>query len=161
VANAGFARRNRGRDLAAAAACVGGTCHRADEHDLESGRTQMVGGAVHGKIFEFFLDQDGDALRRHALSLAHAVWECTPRRAKTKDEGRGDNVRMPNRLADEKSPYLLQHADNPVDWYPWGEEAFAAARAADKPIFLSVVDASLKKKHVMAHESFESVAVAE
>ena len=43
-----------------------------------------------------------------------------------------------NRLADEKSPYLLQHAYNPVDWYPWGEEAFAKAKAEDKPIFLSI-----------------------
>ena len=68
---------------------------------------------------------------------------------------------MPNRLAHEKSPYLLQHADNPVDWYPWGEEAFAAARAADKPIFLSVGYSTCHWCHVMAHESFESVAVAE
>ncbi len=45
---------------------------------------------------------------------------------------------MPNRLAKEKSPYLLQHAYNPVDWYPWGEEAFAKAKAEDKPIFLSI-----------------------
>ena len=45
---------------------------------------------------------------------------------------------MPNRLIHEKSPYLLQHAHNPVDWYPWGEEAFAAARELDRPIFLSI-----------------------
>ena len=45
---------------------------------------------------------------------------------------------MPNRLGGEQSPYLLQHANNPVDWYPWGEDAFAAARAAGKPIFLSI-----------------------
>jgi uncharacterized protein YyaL (SSP411 family) len=49
---------------------------------------------------------------------------------------------MPNRLARESSPYLLQHANNPVDWYPWGEEAFARARTDDKPIFLSVGDAT-------------------
>ncbi len=65
-----------------------------------------------------------------------------------------------NRLADETSPYLRQHADNPVDWYPWGEEAFARARAEDKPILLSVGYSSCHWCHVMAHESFEDDAVA-
>jgi uncharacterized protein len=60
-----------------------------------------------------------------------------------------------NRLAGETSPYLLQHADNPVDWYPWGEEAFAKARAEDKPILLSVGYAACHWCHVMEHESFE------
>jgi uncharacterized protein len=60
-----------------------------------------------------------------------------------------------NRLADETSPYLLQHADNPVDWYPWGEEAFAKARDEDKPILLSVGYAACHWCHVMEHESFE------
>lgn len=68
---------------------------------------------------------------------------------------------MPNRLANEKSPYLLQHADNPVDWLPWGEEAFAKARAEQKPIFLSIGYATCHWCHVMAHESFESDEVAE
>jgi uncharacterized protein len=66
-----------------------------------------------------------------------------------------------NRLADETSPYLRQHADNPVDWYPWGEEAFAAARTGDKPIMLSVGYSACHWCHVMAHESFEDPAVAE
>ncbi len=61
----------------------------------------------------------------------------------------------PNRLAEETSPYLLQHADNPVDWYPWGEEAFAKAKAEDKPILLSVGYAACHWCHVMEHESFE------
>ena len=65
-----------------------------------------------------------------------------------------------NRLAESSSPYLLQHADNPVDWYPWGEEAFAAARAADKPIFLSIGYSTCHWCHVMAHESFEDPEVA-
>ncbi len=65
-----------------------------------------------------------------------------------------------NRLAHETSPYLRQHADNPVDWYPWGEEAFARARAEDKPILLSVGYSSCHWCHVMAHESFENEAVA-
>ncbi len=66
----------------------------------------------------------------------------------------------PNRLAREKSPYLLQHAHNPVDWHPWGEEAFAKARREDKPIFLSVGYSTCHWCHVMAHESFENPATA-
>ena len=65
-----------------------------------------------------------------------------------------------NRLAQEKSPYLLQHAHNPVDWYPWGEEAFAKARRENKPIFLSIGYSTCHWCHVMAHESFESEEVA-
>jgi uncharacterized protein len=65
-----------------------------------------------------------------------------------------------NRLAREKSPYLLQHAHNPVDWYPWGEEAFAKARQESKPVFLSVGYSTCHWCHVMAHESFESEEVA-
>src|SRR5437868_5707218 len=67
---------------------------------------------------------------------------------------------MSNRLADETSPYLHQHRDNPVDWYPWGDEAFAKARAEGKPIFLSVGYSSCHWCHVMAHESFEDPATA-
>src|SRR6187399_366843 len=67
---------------------------------------------------------------------------------------------MPNRLARERSPYLLQHADNPVDWYAWGDEAFARARTEDKPIFLSIGYSTCHWCHVMAHESFEDDAVA-
>jgi len=65
-----------------------------------------------------------------------------------------------NRLAHEKSPYLLQHAHNPVNWYPWGEEAFAKARRENKPIFLSIGYSTCHWCHVMAHESFESEEVA-
>jgi uncharacterized protein YyaL (SSP411 family) len=65
-----------------------------------------------------------------------------------------------NRLATETSPYLRQHADNPVDWYPWGEEAFAAARERDVPVLLSVGYSSCHWCHVMAHESFEDPEVA-
>jgi uncharacterized protein len=65
-----------------------------------------------------------------------------------------------NRLAHEKSPYLLQHAHNPVDWYSWGEEAFAKARQENKPIFLSVGYSTCHWCHVMAHESFENEEVA-
>jgi uncharacterized protein YyaL (SSP411 family) len=65
-----------------------------------------------------------------------------------------------NRLAHEKSPYLLQHANNPVDWYPWAEEAFSKAREENKPIFLSVGYSTCHWCHVMAHESFENEEVA-
>jgi uncharacterized protein YyaL (SSP411 family) len=66
-----------------------------------------------------------------------------------------------NRLAGESSPYLRQHQDNPVDWYPWGAEAFARARAEDKPVLLSVGYSACHWCHVMAHESFEDGEVAE
>jgi uncharacterized protein len=67
---------------------------------------------------------------------------------------------MPNRLAREKSPYLLQHAGNPVDWLPWGEDAFAKAREEQKPIFLSIGYSTCHWCHVMAHESFENAEAA-
>ena len=67
---------------------------------------------------------------------------------------------MPNRLAAEQSPYLLQHKDNPVEWFPWGDEAFAKARGEDKPIFLSVGYSTCHWCHVMEHESFENRRVA-
>jgi uncharacterized protein YyaL (SSP411 family) len=67
---------------------------------------------------------------------------------------------MPNRLAHETSPYLQQHADNPVEWYPWGEEALRRAREEDKPILLSVGYSACHWCHVMAHESFEDPQVA-
>ena len=67
---------------------------------------------------------------------------------------------MPNRLAQSNSPYLLQHAENPVDWYPWGEEAFTKARAEGKPLFLSIGYATCHWCHVMEHESFEDDEVA-
>jgi hypothetical protein len=68
---------------------------------------------------------------------------------------------MSNRLANETSPYLRQHADNPVEWYPWGEEALQLAQAEDKPILLSIGYAACHWCHVMAHESFEDEATAE
>ncbi len=67
---------------------------------------------------------------------------------------------MPNRLANETSPYLLQHADNPVDWYPWGEEAFNHAQTDNKPILLSIGYSACHWCHVMAHESFENSEIA-
>jgi uncharacterized protein YyaL (SSP411 family) len=68
---------------------------------------------------------------------------------------------MPNQLVHETSPYLLQHIDNPVDWYPWGEEALALAKEQDKPILLSIGYAACHWCHVMAHESFEDQETAD
>ena len=68
---------------------------------------------------------------------------------------------MSNRLIYEKSPYLRQHAENPVDWYPWGAEAFEKAKREDKPVFLSIGYSTCHWCHVMAHESFEDQSVAE
>src|SRR5215204_322949 len=68
---------------------------------------------------------------------------------------------MANRLANESSPYLLQHRDNPVDWYPWGAEAIERARREDRPIFLSIGYSACHWCHVMEHESFENEAIAQ
>lgn len=65
-----------------------------------------------------------------------------------------------NKLSSSTSPYLLQHAHNPVDWHPWGEEALAKSKAENKPIFLSIGYAACHWCHVMAHESFEDEATA-
>src|SRR4030042_7146754 len=70
------------------------------------------------------------------------------------------NQRKPNHLSKETSPYLLQHAENPVEWYPWGEEALTRARTEDKPILLSIGYSACHLCHVMAHESFENEDVA-
>src|SRR3954463_2010544 len=67
---------------------------------------------------------------------------------------------MSNRLSSETSPYLLQHAENPVDWYPWGPEAFERARLEDKPVLVSIGYAACHWCHVMEHESFEDASVA-
>ena len=67
---------------------------------------------------------------------------------------------MQNHLKNQTSPYLLQHANNPVNWYPWCEEAFQQAIAEDKPIFLSIGYSTCHWCHVMAHESFEDEEIA-
>ena len=71
-----------------------------------------------------------------------------------------NDQRKPNRLAQQTSPYLQQHAANPVEWYPWGPEALERSRAEDKPILLSIGYSACHWCHVMAHESFEDPAVA-
>ena len=75
--------------------------------------------------------------------------------------GVGESEAVPNRLAGSTSPYLLQHEDNPVDWWPWGDEAFAEAQRRDVPVLVSIGYAACHWCHVMAHESFEDPAVAQ
>src|SRR5690348_6422780 len=75
-------------------------------------------------------------------------------------EGERDAPRYTNRLIRETSPYLLQHAHNPVDWHPWGPEALARAQQENKPIFLSIGYAACHWCHVLSHESFENEAIA-
>ena len=91
-----------------------------------------------------------------AVSLALAIAVMTA----CADDGKGLMHLHTNRLDKETSPYLLQHAHNPVDWYPWGEEAFAKARSEDKPIFLSIGYSACHWCHVMERESFENDSIA-
>jgi len=91
------------------------------------------------------------------LLLALLAVSCT---APVDTVGLSGEKPMSNRLIHEKSPYLLQHAHNPVDWYPWGEEAFATAREEDKPVFLSIGYSTCHWCHVMERESFEDAEVA-
>ena len=70
-------------------------------------------------------------------------------------------MNRPNRLINESSPYLLQHAYNPVDWYPWGNEALTKSKVENKPILLSIGYSACHWCHVMAHESFENEKIAE
>jgi uncharacterized protein YyaL (SSP411 family) len=75
--------------------------------------------------------------------------------------GTAESHEFTNHLINESSPYLLQHAHNPVDWYPWGEEAFAKARLENKPVLLSIGYSACHWCHVMAHESFEDEQIAQ
>jgi uncharacterized protein YyaL (SSP411 family) len=84
-----------------------------------------------------------------------------PQRIENTGIRNSERMEMSNRLINETSPYLLQHSDNPVDWFPWGDEAFERAKSEDKPIFLSVGYAACHWCHVMAHESFEDLQTAE
>jgi uncharacterized protein YyaL (SSP411 family) len=94
------------------------------------------------------------------VTANHSDADLTPAGARRSESAAKEKLEHTNRLAHEKSPYLLQHAHNPVDWYPWGEEAFGKARRENKPIFLSVGYSTCHWCHVMAHESFENEEVA-
>src|SRR5213592_2036620 len=103
-------------------------------------------------------------LRVLALMTALELTACKPQPTNLKSTLRTNSAVMEhahtNRLAREKSPYLLQHQYNPVDWYAWGEEAFAKARSENKPIFLSIGYSTCHWCHVMERESFENDGVA-
>src|SRR5262249_23210905 len=126
-------------DCLAALAAVLDAGARTGHHDRDASRAQRFQWTGQLAIFELIFPQHRGRLARqralaHAAMLPHVIiWEMT-------------------RLARERSPYLLQHAANPVDWYPWGDEAFAKARREDKPIFLSVGYSTCHWCHVMEHE---------
>src|SRR5213592_3116255 len=120
-------------------------------------------------IFPGFLDfarnDKNGALNLYSAVTTHfrfgfVALTCLVASSDTFGESASAHPEHANRLAHEKSPYLLQHAHNPVDWYPWGQEAFEKARRENKPIFLSVGYSTCHWCHVMAHESFESEEVA-
>ena len=128
-------------------------------HDRDSGRrAEHATGPVANCATEEGADNDRHRTEPHtpakAGSAAH-VHSPNGRRGLADPTTRryGDPMAGPNRLAHETSPYLRQHADNPVDWYPWGDEAFAAARGEDVPVLLSVGYSACHWCHVMAHES--------
>lgn len=92
-----------------------------------------------------------DAQRFKFEIISPAVWKTKAEDA-SKDNAMKERFPDKNLLSKEKSPYLLQHADNPVHWYPWGDEAFAKAKAEDKPVFLSIGYSTCHWCHVMEHE---------
>jgi uncharacterized protein YyaL (SSP411 family) len=100
------------------------------------------------------------ALPESSHQLGRALDVCEQEGDRSARKGAHGQSMGVNRLAEETSPYLLQHADNPVDWYPWGEEALARAREEDRPILLSVGYSACHWCHVMEHESFEDEATA-
>lgn len=111
-----------------------------------------------GRVFASPLSRPSGQIRRIASDAVKRVFVMAAFEGGERSPHAGS--KFSNRLAKEQSPYLLQHAHNPVDWFPWGEEAFAKARAEDKPIFLSVGYSTCHWCHVMEVESFESEEVA-
>ena len=110
------------------------------------------------------MDAIENIIRRRGPPAYGRAAYCLKTRPKKPEYKRGAVMpidQKPNRLAKEKSPYLLQHAYNPVDWFPWGAEAFARARKEDKPVFLSIGYSTCHWCHVMERESFEDREVAE
>src|SRR5687767_8884748 len=99
-----------------------------------------------------------NARRLIVFVVSLALWGCAS--SKTAAAEKPAAPKHTNRLATEKSPYLRQHAHNPVDWYPWGDEAFAKAKKENKPIFLSIGYSTCHWCHVMERESFEDEAIA-
>lgn len=116
---------------------------------------------IAGLIVVFYAIRQ-DVKRPHPETAMQAINEAEAKNMEMESDA-GVSKKYPdkNLLSQEKSPYLLQHADNPVHWYPWGDDAFAKAKAEDKPIFLSVGYSTCHWCHVMEHESFEKSEIAE
>ncbi|KAM7295907.1 spermatogenesis-associated protein 20 isoform X4 [Ixodes scapularis] len=110
-----------------------------------------------GRLFSSLRTWPGRVSRRSPLAWCSPAMACS---SSSVSAPTGGGAQGPNRLAGEKSPYLLQHANNPVDWYPWGDEAIARAKSEDKPIFLSVGYSTCHWCHVMERESFENADIA-
>jgi uncharacterized protein YyaL (SSP411 family) len=126
----------------------------AGSRNEERGEGRTMRGAIHKG------DQQRLRLYKCAIrSYIRKIKSLDQRRAGM-DHGRQGNEKKYNGLINEKSPYLLQHATNPVDWHPWGDEAFEAARKEDKPIFLSIGYSTCHWCHVMERESFEDEEAA-
>ncbi len=113
---------------------------------------------AHAQSAVVALDQDPALSKQLVSALEEQPESYVPRTEHLFADG---SPQFLNRLINEDSPYLLQHAHNPVNWYPWGEEAFAAAKAQDKPVFLSIGYATCHWCHVMERESFEDLAIAD
>ena len=131
---------------------------------LQSDEPPTTGGDQQAKPSRDAKEKAGDVKAREGEEKEKKEKEKEKKEKKEKNGAPGGDHekkgRKPNRLGKEKSPYLLQHAYNPVDWYPWGEEAFAKARKEDKPIFLSIGYSTCHWCHVMERESFEDEEIA-
>ena len=112
-------------------------------------------------IVSFSVDRDTNSVSNHVVAFSDTLTSQPEGSISMYIEKKLAEGEKPNRLINEKSPYLLQHAFNPVDWYPWGEEAFEKARKEDKPIFLSVGYSTCYWCHVMEREVFEEDSIAE
>jgi uncharacterized protein YyaL (SSP411 family) len=116
------------------------------------------------KLFQHYLrillQREGNIFMIHYLMITLLfLYACDPENTQEQQENHSVQNKS-NHLVNETSPYLLQHADNPVDWYPWGEEALDRAKSEDKPILLSIGYAACHWCHVMEHESFEDPETA-
>src|SRR5690606_30190978 len=137
---------------------------RAPPRRLHGRRTRAARRTLAARVRGARRPRRGRARGTTAAALSRplepSVRDAAAFRTSRHPETRQVEMSMANRLANETSPYLLQHANNPVDWYPWGEEALRRAREEDKPIFLSIGYAACHWCHVMERESFENPEIA-
>ena len=163
----------RARPLPRARGARGGSSAGDDRRSRESshdrGHSSVTAGRAYASARHTTIPR-----RRYRATAVRSLWcryrrAVVPRRHRVRPMHRSGSRRrlaartiasMPNRLAGETSPYLLQHANNPVDWFPWGPDALARAKLLDRPIFLSIGYAACHWCHVMERESFEHEATA-